>query len=84
VQLLLTCGSALIAVLSLAATWLSGRHRTRVAGLTVALVNVALCAPYNLLTGQYGFLATNVVFAAVGVRNLRHARRERAELTVRR
>lgn len=83
-QTLLTYGSFLFAALGLACAWLNGRAPTRPLAVRLQLVVCVLLVPYNVATGQYGFLAANVVLFVVYSRNLAHARRERALLVARR
>lgn len=80
-QLLLLVGSVVLATLGVLTCWLSGRRQTRVLGVSLALCTLAVCVPYNAVTGQYGFIVSNLVIGAIHTRNLRHALRERTEFT---
>lgn len=79
---MLLYGSLVIATLGVAGAWFSGRHATRVVGCALALVATALCLPYNVVTGQYGFAVSIVVLTVVRYRALVHARRERTPTDV--
>lgn len=76
---LVTYGSFALAALGLLAAWFNARRRTRATGAVLQVVCCALVVPYNVLTGQYGFVISAVLFLAVYVRALRAIRREARE-----
>ncbi len=66
----------LLAGVSVTGFWLAGQERWRaVLGWAVCLGNEVLWTAYSVMSRQWGFLASVLIFTAVFVKNLRRALR---------
>jgi hypothetical protein len=69
-----TAGSVVLAVTSLVSMWLISRHRA--SGWVVAIAAQALWVPYDITTGQPGFLAITAASVPVYIRGWQRFRTE--------
>jgi hypothetical protein len=71
----LVVGSMTIGAIQLFALWLQGRARTRALGYLLSVITVAVMnVPYNVITGQWGFMVSSIICSVLAYRAYRDVR----------
>lgn len=81
---MLLVGSLVLAVLNCFSLWLISHHRAK-AGWMLTLALQALWTPYDIITGQYGFLLITALTIGIAIKSWKkvHNETKRPYLTVR-